>query len=106
MEDILGELRYKHRKGRRRDQELTVFSLSTCGFCKRALAFLSDNGFAYRFVQLDKIPPEAKRRVKDELHTRFNTSPVFPVLVVDGKRAVTGFTEDQWRKLLKLPEAG
>ncbi len=102
-DDIIEQLEYDRREGNTNGRKLTVFSLSTCGFCKRALSFLDKHGFSYRFIHLDQIEPERKRQVKDVLRTRFNISPIFPVLVVDDKRALTGFTEMQWRKELQLP---
>ena len=104
MGDVIEELNYTRKNGGKQDYDLTVFTLSTCGFCKRALAFLESHGFAYRFIHLDTIAPETKRQVKETLRERFNITPIFPILVVDGKRALTGFTEPQWRKVLKTPE--
>ena len=104
MGDVFEELQYTRHEGSKNERALTVFSLSTCGFCKRALRFLENHDFSYRFIHLDEISPERKREVKDTLRARFNTSPIFPVLLVDGKRALTGFTEAQWRKTLGLPE--
>ncbi len=102
-DDIIEQLEYNRREGNNNGRQLIVFSLSTCGFCKRALSFLDKHDFSYRFIHLDQIEPERKRRVKDVLRARFNISPIFPVLVVDDKRALTGFTELQWRKALQLP---
>ena len=44
----LNELPFIVKEGTRKDHDITVYALSTCGFCKKAMAFLEDKGFAYR----------------------------------------------------------
>ncbi len=87
-------------KGTRQDHDLTVYALSTCGFCKRALKFLRDNSIAFKYVYIDQIPFDVKQRVKNELKDKYDRSVYFPFLVIDGKDALVGFTEDEWRTAL------
>ncbi len=80
--------------------DVEVYALSTCGFCKRALAFLKDHSIAHRFVHVDTVPIEVKNRAKEELKAKFNEHISFPYAVIDGEKTLVGFLEPDWRKTL------
>jgi len=81
---------------------VTVFSLSTCAFCRRAIEFLKNNDVQFKFVHLDLIDVDTKRSVKRELSERFDNIVVFPILVVDDQKAYSGFTESVWARAVDL----
>ena len=66
---MIDTLKFEMKDGDRTSPPITVYALSTCGFCKRSMAFLEANGFAYRFIYLDKIPLDQDRK-----STRLNSS--------------------------------
>ena len=51
---------------------------------------------------LDQLDFDLKREVKQELKSKFENLPVFPVLVVDDDEALSGFTEEKWSERLDL----
>lgn len=91
--------------GAKTEPRLIVLALSTCGFCKRAMAFLQDQGFAYQYAHLDTLDSERKAKLKEEFKTQFGQALAFPALVLDDKEAIIGFIESRWRERLGLPEA-
>lgn len=91
-------LEYTTVDGTDRRHDLEVYALSTCGFCKRAMAFLERNGVAYRYVYIDKVPVETKNRAKAALKERFDEHVAFPFAVVDGKSTLVGFIEPDWKR--------
>jgi glutaredoxin len=99
---MLDTLEYTSVPGSRSEHEITIYALSTCGFCKRALAFLDSKGVAYRYVHVDLIPLETKTEVKKELKERFKDDVAFPFAVIDGKNHLVGFIEPDWIKTLGL----
>jgi len=99
---MLETLEYTTVEGTRKEHEITVYALSTCGFCKRALAFLDSNGFAYRYIYMDRIPLETKTEVKRVLKDRYDEDVAFPFAVIDGKDHLVGFIEPDWKKTLGL----
>jgi glutaredoxin-like protein NrdH len=103
---MLDTLEYTLVPGSRSEHEVTVYALSTCGFCKRALAFLNSRGVAYRYVHVDLIPLETKTEVKKELKERFKDDVAFPFAVIDGKRHLVGFIEPDWTATLGLDKEG
>jgi glutaredoxin len=99
---MLDTLDYTLVEGQKRDHEVTIFALSTCGFCKRAMAFLDVNGFAYRYVYVDKIPLETKTEVKRLLKEKYSDDIAFPFATIDGADHLVGFIEADWKRSLGL----
>jgi glutaredoxin len=99
---MLETLKYTTVDGERKDHEITVYALSTCGFCKRALAFLNAERIAYRFVHMDLVPLETKNEAKKELKEKFKDDVAFPFAVIDGERHLVGFIEPDWIATLGL----
>jgi len=83
-------------EGKGEIEDLTLLALSTCGFCKRAKQYLMDRGLAFRYLELDTIPPEEKADLKREFKTRFDRRPSFPSLVISEERFLIGFIKESW----------
>jgi glutaredoxin-like protein NrdH len=101
MSTPLEQLDYNKTEGTRDDRDLVVFSLSTCAFCRKAMEFLKEHGFSYRYAYLDLVEVELKREVKKELKTTYGKLAVFPVLVVDGEKAISGFEPERWLQAIE-----
>lgn len=104
MGSAIESLDFTHVEGSRKDHDVVLYALSTCAFCKKGIDFLSDAGVDFKYIYLDELEVELKREVKSELKSQFDNLVVFPVLIVDNERALTGFTKDQWESALDLPE--
>lgn len=102
MSDAISKVEFNEVPGESDGIRLTVYALSTCAFCKRAMGYLKDHGLGYRYVYLDQLDFDLKREVKQELKEKFENLPVYPVLVIDGDEALSGFTEEQWAKRLGI----
>lgn len=100
------DLPFVEMEGEDSGHDITVYTLSTCAFCKRALNFLGREKVRHRYIHLDTVPVEKKQEVKRFLRERFNDITVFPVLVVDDAHCVSGFAEGAWRKYFRNSEAG
>ena len=78
---------------------ITVYALSTCPYCKKAIRFLKDENAEFEVIFLDKLDEETRKNIMEEM-TRF--SKIFAVpLIVKGKRYVIGFDENAITDLLK-----
>ncbi len=102
MAKMIEKLEFTEQPGSKGDHDLTVYALSTCGFCKKAINFLSEHDIAFRYIYLDKINPMVKRTVKSELKQQYESLPVFPILVIDNERAVSGFSEKKWKDIVGI----
>jgi len=83
-------------------KSVTVYALSTCGFCRSALQFLRNSDCKFQYVYVDKIPYETKQKVKEELQEKYEKRVVFPYLVIDDSEILVGFVEEDWKKTLGL----
>ncbi|MCX7786211.1 MAG: glutaredoxin family protein [Spirochaetes bacterium] len=82
--------------------EVTVYALSTCGFCKRAIAYLKEKNVAFRYVYVDTLPQDLRQELKTALRDTFQRSLLYPYLVVDGNQVVTGFVKEKWDELIGI----
>ncbi len=99
---MIDTLKFEQRAGEKTSPLITVYALSTCGFCKRSMTFLEANNYAYRFIHLDKIPLDNKTEVKKELKEKFKTDIAFPFVTVGDSDYLVGFIEVDWKKTLGL----
>ncbi len=97
---MLDTLTYTTVDGPRRDRDITLYALSTCGFCKKCMNWLGARGFAYRYIHMDTIPVETKNAAKKILKERFKEDVAFPFAVIDGKDHLVGFIEPDWARTL------
>lgn len=97
---MLETLTYTEVQGSRGGQTITVYALSTCGFCKRAMNYLNANGFAYRYIYVDAIPLETKTEVKRLLKEKYKADIAFPFVTVGETDFLVGFIEPDWKRTL------
>ena len=76
--------------GKRNEPKLFLYTLSTCGWCKKTKEFLKDSGMAYEYVDVDKITKEEQKEVIAELKKR-NAPLAFPIIIVDDEQVISGF---------------
>ncbi|HCO48692.1 MAG TPA: glutaredoxin [Spirochaetaceae bacterium] len=98
----LKELAYVEKKGSIDTHDIVVYALSTCGFCKRALSFLDEKGFSYKYIHVDQLPLETKNEIKKILKERFNENVAFPFAVIDDESHLVGFIQPDWVRTLGL----
>ena len=80
--------------------EITLFTLSTCIWCKKMKALLQEMAVAYQFVDVDLLEVAEKEKALEELK-RFNPLCSFPSLVVNNSTCIVGFDETKIKEALK-----
>jgi glutaredoxin len=93
------ELEFVKEDGSNQKYDITVFALSTCGFCRRGLQFLRENKIKFKYIYVDKMDFEVKEKVKTELQEKFKERVVFPYLVLNDTEVLTGFIEEKWKEV-------
>ena len=88
--------------GKVKNRDVTILALSTCGFCKRALTYLSDNDVAYRYAYVDKVDPETKQSIIDEFKAKYHERPRYPTIILDNDEYEIGFKPSSWAARLGL----
>lgn len=82
-------------EGEKREHDLVLFALSTCGWCRKARDFLDTNDIAYRYVYLDLLEGDEQKSVLDEA-SKWNPKRTFPTLVIDDSDKIVGFTDEEY----------
>lgn len=85
--------------GVRDDHEVRLFTLSTCGHCKRVKNLMKEIGSSYKYVDVDLCSRQEKREITEFL--RENDLPLsFPVVIIDDE-IIIGNKEQEIIELLK-----
>jgi len=88
--------------GTRKEKEVKVLALSTCGFCARGLEFLEKHNIEYKFIYVDKLPKKDRKKITEEFKEKFGQRVLFPGLIVDDEDYQLGFIEKAWTTSLGL----
>jgi len=92
---------FTHHEGDKNYKKLTLFSLTTCGFCKRAKAYLDSEGWEYDIFFADELDTDNKKKLKEEFKEQFGATMHFPSLIIDEKEFLVGFIRPDWELVLK-----
>ncbi len=79
---------------------LKLYTLSTCGWCKKTKSFLGDLGIAYEYIDVDLLPEPEKEVVMEDL-VKWNPRCSFPTLVVNEQECIIGFSEEKIREVVE-----
>jgi glutaredoxin len=86
--------------GKNNKHEVKVFTLSTCGWCKKMKNLLKALEVEYEYFDLDLAEGDEREQIRMELK-KYNPRVSTPTVVVDGgKEVVVGFDEDEVRRCL------
>ena len=86
--------------GSKKDHKVMVYTLSTCGWCKKMKALLKDLDVEYTYADIDLTTGEEGKQVREDLR-KYNPRSSAPTLVIDdGKEIIVGFDEEKVRRLL------
>ena len=84
------------------EKRVKMYTLSTCGFCKSAKAFMHANEVPFDYIDVDLLEREEKRRVLREAREIAKMDRISFPLVVIGETVIVGFKEYEIRKALGL----
>lgn len=79
---------------------ITLFALSTCGWCRKTKRLLDELGLGYDYVDVDTLEGVQSEEARSEV-SRWNPRCSYPTLVIDGDRCIVGFDEDELRALVR-----
>ena len=79
--------------------EIVLYTLSTCGWCRKTKAFLNELGVAYDHIDVDLLEGADAQEATREI-TKFNPSCSFPTIVVNQTQCIIGFQEEKIREVI------
>jgi len=88
----------KHVDGTKK-KNITLYALSTCGWCKKTKGLLNDLKADYHYVDVDLLGDADQEEAVTEIR-KWNPECTFPTLVVDNNRCIVGFKEQEIRGVI------
>ena len=90
-------MEFVHVKGKKKQGEVVLYALSTCGWCAKTKELLTGLGVDCSYVYVDLLPRDEMEKAFTEVK-RFNPACSFPTLVIDSRKTIVGFREEQIRE--------
>jgi glutaredoxin len=85
----------EHVSGRKAG-DVMLYALSTCQWCNKTKQLLKDLGIDFHFVYVDLLDEKGQDRALSDME-KWNPRGSFPTMVIDNKRCIVGFREDEIR---------
>ena len=88
-------------EGNKKDHKVFLYTLSTCGWCKKTKQFLKDNDVEYEYIDVDKCTREERKKVIEDIKAR-KVSMGFPLAIIDDEIMISGYKVDKYKEALGL----
>jgi len=87
--------------GKNKTHHVKIYTLSTCGWCKKTKELLKALGVEYEYIDVDTLTgndyTEATEAVK-----KYNQYRTYPTIVIDqGRHVILGFKEKEIKEKLR-----
>lgn len=82
------------------ENQVKVYTLSTCSHCKATKRFLDECSVRYDFTDVDLLQGEERAAILDDVR-KLNPRCSFPTVII-GDKVIVGFKEDEIREALGL----
>ncbi|MFO8112901.1 MAG: glutaredoxin family protein [Desulfosalsimonadaceae bacterium] len=82
------------------DPEVMIYTLSTCGHCKKVKNFLKENNVEYDFVDVDLLSADERQTVLEDVK-KLNPKCSFPTIKI-GDEVIVGHHEDKLKEALGI----
>jgi glutaredoxin len=79
---------------------IIIYALSTCPWCRKAKNLLNELGVEYYFTDVDLAADTEKQSLMDTVR-KWNPASSFPTIVIDDKKCIVGFKEDEIREAVQ-----
>ena len=82
------------------EENVKIYSLSTCSNCRATKKLLGKCGVKYEFTDVDQLDGEERKAILEDVK-KFNPRCSFPTIVI-GETVIVGFKEEEIRAALGL----
>jgi glutaredoxin len=96
------DLEWTKKDGAVDGHNVTVYALSTCGFCKACLKFLNEKDVKFKYVYFDLLDKEVKDKLRDALKEKYNERIMFPFVVIDYNDVIVVFKQSALEEKLGI----
>jgi glutaredoxin len=84
----------------KKSKKVVVYALSTCPWCRKVKNLLNELGVEYYFTDVDLAGDKEKQELIATVR-KWNPASSFPTIVLDDKKCIVGFKENEIREALK-----
>ena len=78
-----------------------LYTLSTCGWCKKTKELLKENNVSYEYLDLDTSSKEDQKKAVEVLKSK-NLPIAFPIIMINEDKVIQGFKKDDILEALEL----
>ncbi len=96
------EIKFTREPGDNKSFNVTLYAISTCGFCRSAIAFLKNNSIEFEYLYVDNLEKNVRKKLIEELKEKYMQRAVFPFLVVDDEKVEIGYKQSKYKKLFGI----
>ncbi|MFW9950934.1 MAG: glutaredoxin family protein [Candidatus Thorarchaeota archaeon] len=89
-------------KGENDTHNVTIFTLSSCMWCKKCKAFLLERGIKYRYIDVDRIDISEKSKVLEFLRETYKPERISYPFVIWDNDFVVGYNPNKYEELINL----
>lgn len=82
------------------ENQIKIYTLSTCSHCKATKRFLDECSVAYDFTDVDLLQGEERTAILEDVR-KLNPRCSFPTIII-GEKVIVGFKEHEIREALGL----
>ncbi len=91
-------MKYEHVDGVNKGK-IVLYALSTCVWCKRTKQFLGNLGVKFDYIFVDHLKGDDRDSIMKDIE-KWNPKCSFPTMVIDDKKCIVGFKEDEIKEAL------
>lgn len=87
--------------GKNKKHHVKIFTLSTCGWCKKTKELLKSLDIEFEYIDVDRLSGDDLQEAAEEVN-KYNPHRTYPTIIVDkGKHVILGFKDDEIREKLR-----
>ncbi|MCJ7576472.1 MAG: glutaredoxin family protein [Dehalococcoidia bacterium] len=84
----------------KKSRHIMLYALSTCGWCQKTKKLLDDLGVEYDYEYVDQLQGDEREKTTKEVSS-WNPRCSFPTMVIDNKKCIVGYKEDEIREAIR-----
>jgi glutaredoxin len=84
----------------KKSRHIMLYALSTCGWCQKTKKLLDDLGVEYDYEYVDQLQGDERGKTTKEVSS-WNPRCSFPTMVIDNKKCIIGYREDEIREAIR-----
>ena len=85
--------------GEKNNHKVFLYTLSTCGWCKKVKELLKENKVNYEYVDVDLLKADERKAALDDIHKK-NVPIGFPVIIVDDIKVISGYQPEKIKEAI------